>query len=38
MLRDAGGGLGLDGAQIYGPGGVPAFPEPGMGADRNDIR
>jgi hypothetical protein len=31
MLHDAGGGLGLDGAQIYGPGGVPAFPEPGMG-------
>jgi hypothetical protein len=35
MLHDAGGGLGLDGAQIYGPGGVPAFPEPGMGADND---
>jgi hypothetical protein len=35
MLRDAGGGLGLDGAQIYGPGGVPAFPEPGMGGNND---
>jgi hypothetical protein len=35
MLRDAGGGLGLDGAQIYGPGGVPAFPEPGMGGSND---
>jgi hypothetical protein len=35
MLRDAGGGFGLDGAQIYGPGGVPAFPEPGMGGNND---
>ena len=35
LLRDAGGGLGLDGAQIYGPGGVPAFPSGGDDSNEN---